>query len=139
MNEKLTKKEAIRNSFLVWISTIMFFGIVMFIISGKFFWNMFWYIALGFFVFVGIIGYLSYIFWNRNPNKLRKLRSHKGKRNMSALTIVFGGYLILSGLFQFFSNPFGQVVLRFVLIKIFFGLFTILWGIYYLRRFKRSG
>lgn len=138
MEEILKKREVIKNLFFGWIGTVAFIGIIMFILVGEIFWIPLLYIALGFLVFVAIIGFFSYLFWKKNPEKLEKFRSTKGTKNLSIFVIIFGIYLIAQGGFVYFSNPTDSFLIKAALIRVFFGVFSIIWGIYHLKKIKKK-
>lgn len=138
MEEVLKKEEVIINLFFGWIGTIAFIAITMFIFSGKIFWIPLLYISLGFLIFVSIIGFFSYLFWNKNPDKLKKFRSAKGTRNLSIFVILFGVYLIVQGGLIYFLNPTDSFLIKGVLIRVVFGIFSIFWGVYHLKKIKKK-
>jgi hypothetical protein len=93
-------------------------------------------IAAGFILIIFIVvGWASYSFHNKHPELYNKLNSPKGKKNTSIFVILFGIYLILQGVYShFIMNP--PTELKFSLIYVGFGIFTIIWGLYYLRKNK---
>jgi hypothetical protein len=141
----ITKKSVIKNCLLIFFWTILFaFVITMIGTNGKPFaegetGKILFYAILPalaiLFVLILVVGFITYKFANKHPETTNKINSPKGKRYTSIFIILFGAYLILSvGYSYFIINP--PIEVKFVLIRIGFGILAIIWGIYYLIKSK---
>jgi len=138
------KRNVIKNCIIGFLGSILFVFIVAMIGTngkpfsegegGAFFKAIL--ISLGFLLFIFIIvGFGTYKFGVKHTKTLKEINSPKGKGYASIFVIIFGLCLILQGIYSYFiMNP--PVELKFVFIYIGFGIFTIIWGIYYLRKSK---
>ena len=142
--EVLSKKKVIKICLFGFLGTVLFAiilamiftnGIVFSGTDSKIFLKAF-LISSGFVLIIFIItGFASYKYHNKHPKIYKEINSPKGKKTTSILVILFGAYLIMQGGYSYFiMNP--PTELKFSLIYVGFGIFTIIWGIYYLRKSK---
>lgn len=134
--EPVTKKQAIKRGLAAFFGTIAFVIIfsLIFVPANEIPWIILAYLFGGFFIFVALIAFFTYKFINKNRPIGIAMNNNGGKKNMGIFVIIFGLYLIISGLI---SVDFASMIeTKMFLFKVGFGALTVIWGIYNYKKNK---
>jgi len=133
--EKIEKnkktKELIKNSLMLYFGTIIFVVIVMLLFGGKIFWDTLLLIVILATVIFGAILLSALFIQRKNPKVFDKANSETNQKKWRMTTIIFGIFLILSGVYSYLNNLYDSNQWKQLLLKTVFGTFSILWGVYY--------
>ncbi len=131
--EKNNSKGLIKNALMLYFGTIIFVVIVMLIFGGEIFWDTLLLIFIFATIIFGVMLLSAWFIKRKNPNVLNKANSDENQKKWRMATILFGIFLIISGIYTYLNNPHDSNSWKYLLFQIVFGTLSILWGMYYKR------
>ncbi len=124
-------KKLIKTAFMLYFGNIIFVVIVMLVFGGKIFWNALLLIFIFATIIFGVMLLLAWFIQRKNPNVFNKTSSDVNQKKWRMVTILFGIFLIISGIYNYLNNFHDSNSWKYFLFQIVFGTFSILWGVYY--------
>ena len=131
-NNKKSKK-LIKNALMLYFGTIIFVVIVMLLFGGKIFWDGLLLICIFATIIFGVMFFSAWMIQRKNPDVFNKSDSDVNQKKWRKIIILFGIFLIISGIYNYLTNFNDSNSWKYLLLQIIFGTFSILWGVYYKR------
>jgi amino acid transporter len=127
--DPLNKKLQTKIFLLQYFGILLLLVLLMFLTTGKIFWDFFIYFAIGWFLFLGLITGIALFWMKKNPRKVKKINEPKNLRILSWITLFYCISIIIKNIYYFED-------LKIFLFWFALGVFGIIWSIYYIRKNK---
>jgi amino acid transporter len=134
-----------KRGLLIFLLTIVFFAIIiLFSLKGssipeeesKIIIKILFKVVLIFLIIIIVSIFLAYFVARKNPEYVKKMQHPKKQRGASWVVLIYGVILVVQGIYLSLFNK--NIDSLYPIIETLFGLFAIVWAIYFLRKNKRK-